>query len=284
MTRELSKDVTDKYLSATYIKSYLECPYRFKRIFIDGLGTPPSEPLLVGSAVHWMMEELIKDGDVYSNMDMDDVKSELFDYVKDRAEKEFREIEDPWIETAVSLVLGFFTYIDGYIQSLDILAPEVYISRPIPGTDWTLQGTIDCLLSDGKIIDWKSSSRKWPPFRKYKELQPKIYRYLATSDVGYVVDDDEVKEIEIPHDDEETFIFDIFIKHKNINPNSYQLDETIKISEEEKWGIEKLAKYVADSIDAGIFPCIGAYTGAYCKGCPVRDIEECEIYGGGTDA
>ncbi len=278
MTRELSKTVNDKYLSATYIKAYLECPWKFKNIYIDGMETPPSEPLLVGSATHWLMEELIKNHVEYEQVEVDDIYSILSKYVTERAKREFRDIEEEWVDRAVRLVLGFFEYNYDYINGLNILAPEVYISKKITDTDWMLQGTIDALVADGTIIDWKTAARRWPPFRKYKELQPKVYRFLALEDKGYVVTGDDVQEIDIPKENTNTFKFNIFIKHKVISEDSYQLEEKIVVGEDDIAGVDILAKYVADSIDDGRFPCIGPYTGAYCKTCPVREAGKCKIY------
>jgi len=55
--------IAEPKLSASRIRTYLDCPHEYRLRYLDGVAEePPSSPLVVGSLVHRALELLVRDG------------------------------------------------------------------------------------------------------------------------------------------------------------------------------------------------------------------------------
>jgi ATP-dependent helicase/DNAse subunit B len=143
-------------LSASSLSIYETCPYKWKRIYIDGL-QEPSHPLMeFGAKVH---EELCRLGtEIYQSKSLTNITSSL-----------------EWINNLLPILFQDVLIAKQVMFEVKLTKEEDY---------WYLTGVIDRIVitSTGVFIsDYKISSRNWEKVDVMRNWQYLLYPYLASS-------------------------------------------------------------------------------------------------------
>lgn len=245
LTQKAIWDITNKSISHTQIKTYGECPYRFKLSSIDKTPIKQSVSLYFGTAIHETLRNMftyLKDTKTKLPLEKaikitdDFFKTYMFDSIE-----EYKETVARGRKVVNSFYKNFYTGKEAPIHletSFHALLKDIVITGKIDRID----------IIDGnkyKIIDYKTGSLKEEKDIK-KDLQLKLYAYGI----------EKFKHI-FP-----TEIAFIFVEHEK--------EITIKLKPEDLGKIEKelLTKItpVVEGIKNGMFdPKPNVYTCAFCN-------------------
>ena len=148
-------------LSYSKISLFTECPRKFKFAYVDKIAIPENRSMLIGSALHWLLQRY------YSKIDI--VPEHEF-------EKEIIDVAQRILEK--------------YIQKYKLIDDFKTIDHEVPFTfkrnDITWNGKIDLVIEkDNKlyIVDHKYSSRKFIESFMALNFQGVLYYYYY----GYVL-------------------------------------------------------------------------------------------------
>ena len=136
------------HLSASSIKTYQQCPRRWRYRYLDRLAEPTTGAIDLGTRIH-------------------------------------RLIESWWRGEHQPPVAGTYRYLETYrrmkgaVHPSEVAAVELELRGEMPGIGLPLVGYLDCLTKDGRIIDIKTSGRHWVLERALSELQPAMYWFLC---------------------------------------------------------------------------------------------------------
>lgn len=163
-------------LSKSMVQSYDQCPYRFKRSFIDGVDI--TMPVMErGKKLHAIFSE------VFERLDYDEVMAGNFSGdITTKLEREFKE----WPEDETELLKRFVYFmikLYNSLQSKELIFP-IYMEKFLYDEKNQYYGTFDRL--DGQddnsyiVIDWKTGRyRKWNE-RNYR-FEMMGYKHLIES-------------------------------------------------------------------------------------------------------
>lgn len=192
-------------LSATSIKRYLDCPARYWREKLAPpelrRKEPPTGPLIVGRAVHGVLEALVRAAVSARKTGIDN------EFTRDRQLANVPRMYEKVISGEISRepaidwgTEGQEAAYQGGLHALRALAVEA-ISQPISGEevpftvaltpDVQLTGRIDAVLCDGNLIDFKTqtgqkfSRYRWTQDKALDESQPPLYALGMHEARGY---------------------------------------------------------------------------------------------------
>jgi len=176
-------------LSATRVKTYLQCPRQYRFHYVDEIPTMLTGALAFGQVIHQELHNLqmwrLTHGEPLS------ATVAMYDFT--RLWEEIEAVEKPFFKTdtefteyeeLASLILS------GYVEAHRELPPPILLEYPfeIPlhddttGRKYLLRGIIDRVdqADDGLIIvDYKTSKRKPSPKQLSEDLQLTIYTFAA---------------------------------------------------------------------------------------------------------
>jgi putative RecB family exonuclease len=243
------------YSSLNQLLSICSLQWFFERV--ERLESPFTPlPLAFGSVFHrtmeWIALQRIEDA-----VPPADEASELFAELWDRectdvpdiqfSEKQSRET---CAEQGKGMIGAYMNQIDPNEEVLEVSAPFVV---PVRGTEIPLLGEIDCKVrAAGRdtIVDWKTSSRRWPAAQAHTSMQATAYLYGAAQVLdGYTPD----------------FRFDVVVKNKTPVVETH----TTQRGEDSFRRLESLVSKAEEVVKHGVFyPSDGSM---YCGGCPFKD-------------
>ena len=173
------------HISYSEIKSWRECPYRHKLLYVDKLGTfEASVYTAFGKAVHAgaekflktreidipMVEEMINKAWVKHRFDDVDVIQRAIDSAANAGWKFSHYPVSEWKSWAVTILNDLSGFMDENFNDWTYIAAEDELYEPIEGDELKFKGFIDGIIGDvtkrGKkrlwIIDWKTAGpRGW---------------------------------------------------------------------------------------------------------------------------
>ena len=170
-----------EHLSYSSISAYLLCARAWRYHYIDKIPTKPSAALVFGSAVHGAIESVVHANTVGEPIDVSSVW---------HAEWEQRMAKEPFESDGDNTPESLFNdghrlLTDASVQSTlmnlrakcDDQGPciERRIELRVPGVPLPVIGFIDCILSDGTPVDFKTSARAWDSAKAQAETQPLFY-------------------------------------------------------------------------------------------------------------
>ncbi len=169
-------------LSATRIRTYLQCPRRFRYVYVEQLPTAITGPLALGKAIHETLRMMyLRNMETGSGLDAGYGLAAF-----DRLWRQMLSTEKPLFKngetTATELCDLARTLIHGYVIANRNRPPPLVLEFPFE-IDWLgheLVGVIDRIDEDGDCLiltDYKSGQRK--PSRKSLDgdLQLTIYAF-----------------------------------------------------------------------------------------------------------
>jgi RecB family exonuclease len=176
-------------LSATRVKTYLQCPRQYRFRYVDEIPSMLTGALAFGQVIHQVLHNLqmwrLTEGESLSE------KVALYDFA--RLWEEIDRDQSPLFKTATE----FGEYADlaklilaGYVEAHRDKPPPILLEYPFAialrdeetGREFLLRGVIDRVdqADDGLVIvDYKTSKRKPSPKQLNEDLQLTIYTFAA---------------------------------------------------------------------------------------------------------
>ena len=180
-------------LSQSMINSFMICPERFRRRYVEEEIIPPGIAAKIGTGFHKGCEvnHLAK---LQSGMD------EPLDVIQDAARDEYvRSVKEDGVLFApeeessarVKLEEGIDTVVELAESYYCSLAPQIHpalveetLYVDIPELDLPLQGRIDVYTTDGWLPDLKTAARKWSQVKADTSVQATVYHTLVLAKTG----------------------------------------------------------------------------------------------------
>jgi len=184
------------YISPSRLNLWLKCPLAWKLRYIDGIKTPPTPALFLGTRVHDALEMFYRHRQIGVELSVEAAVKRIADSWEAAVETESMTFESVAAELqlkqqAADLVRVYLTLM---ADANDIpLAVETTLQRalidPTTGEDLgiPLLGVLDLILDDrdGSLIcDFKTSSKSAAPFEVTHEIQLSCYAYLYRQATG----------------------------------------------------------------------------------------------------
>ncbi len=171
---------TSPHLGPSKINTYLRCPRQYEYQYVERLSRPSAPAATVGSVVHRVIQHAhqahwsLQDAEEAAEM-LEDLwlvvraeTSDPHDYEAAKAIAEARDIWVPW----------YLHWIEGQTD----IAVEEQWTLPVPGTDLTLQGTIDRIYRANGIVtisDVKTGKRVPTGISLANDLQLTLYSWAG---------------------------------------------------------------------------------------------------------
>ena len=192
-------DEKKKHISFSAMSVWTTCPYKYKLVYIDQVGSSYSPYLDYGSAVHdaidtWFREEV--------NL-LDEFEVRFRRYVEENSDK-YKESQKGVIDIELWLIQGknTLTKIEKFLKKeykdYAIHDTEEDLYEDIDGEELKFKGFIDVVLkhkTENKyvLLDWKTTTWGWNREArgdKVKKMQPLLYKHFWCKKHG--VDPDNV--------------------------------------------------------------------------------------------
>jgi len=161
-----------------------KCPRQFWYRYILGWKIPPGAAAQFGSAYHKTMEANFKykvdSGEDLSLEEVKDIFSDEWKVYSEDVEWFYEEEnKDHLTDRGIELV---GSYVKKVAPSRMPTQVEYEFEIPLPEIDAPFVGVIDLILDNDKLLDHKTSSRRWYRDRANNELQPTAY-YISFSEI-----------------------------------------------------------------------------------------------------
>jgi len=178
------------YVSPSRLNCWIKCPRAFSYRYLEGIQTPPTPGLFLGTAVHWALEVVYRQRQLGIALEAGDVAQRLKgswgSLIEDQGMEFHSAAEEQALQRqAVDLVAAYLTHIPS--DEPKPLAVETVLESPLVDPDTgedlgiPLVGIVDLVLdgSDGPLIaDFKTSARSSEPLEIFHEIQLSSYAYL----------------------------------------------------------------------------------------------------------
>lgn len=201
--RPVPPTVTKEYISYSELSTWMECSYRHKLKYIDGLTSfdGPSEHTEFGQVIHDVLEAYLKDRKMPEVEDVKKILTEKFDALVKKPKLK----EKDWHETIKPLLEEVPGFLDKTFPNWEFVASEFELMEPIDDQQRKFKGYIDGIIripkevkikrfkskkSDGYeywIIDWKTTSWGWRMDKKKdskKIMQLALYKHFWSKKLG----------------------------------------------------------------------------------------------------
>lgn len=256
------QDTEPLRLSASGLRAFGECNYRYARDYVDRLPDGEREPVAAfafGEAIHKALAQFIRQGG-WAKRSVDDLVGLLMRHWDDRAYSDPEESSREFLRGR-ELLEAFYEHPHpaGPARELGV---EAFVSWSRPRNGVIAVGKIDraCLLEDGtlEIIDYKCGKRILTEADLAQEAQAIFYRTLAAEAFKRLA----------PADVQVTFLF-----LDGPVPVSVKFDRDQFAA---KWrGVEEIAQAIRKSraLNSAGVPLDEAFPlnrGAHCRSCPMR--------------
>ena len=170
-----------EHLSYSSVSSFLTCGKAWKYRYVDKVQAAPSPTLLIGSAVHDTVEEIVRCRTL--GIEEPDPAEFCAQTAAERLEKEPAINNTPEAENVKSeavrvatapLILSAIRLLRAKVDDAGPMI-ERKVTLEIPEIDVPVIGYIDIILSDGTPADFKTASKAWTQEKAEAELQPVFY-------------------------------------------------------------------------------------------------------------
>jgi len=178
------------YVSPSRLNCWIKCPRAFAFRYLDGITTPTTPSLFLGTVVHAALELVYRRRHLGVRLEASDVARRLTEQWVNLLDEEEMKFDSPADEQAaqkqaVDLVVAYLAQVPA--DEPKPLAVEAALEAPLvdptTGEDLgiPLVGIVDLILDgqDGAhVIDFKTSSRSSEPLEVVHEIQLSSYAYL----------------------------------------------------------------------------------------------------------
>ena len=182
---EVVKDLPVRTLSHSAIDTYLKCPEKFKRRYLDNDWEPRSPAMVLGSAcggafdVNWKQK-------VVTRADM--AQEDILDAYSDSWDNTVEEQETIWeSEKQLSTMkdkgaIVVANYIEKAAPAVQPVASERRVEMHWEGADWSFVGVLDVETETNGIIDTKVKNKNLSLADLDSDLQSTAYLMLRKAE------------------------------------------------------------------------------------------------------
>lgn len=172
-------------VSASRLKTWQECPMKWKAIYIDEKRTPPTPALVFGTAIHSALEAFHR----ARWMGTPVTAAELEGVFAQSLEAEAHPIGSEPIDVGEDFQRQASKLIELYLErhgNDGVAAAELSLTAPL-FDDAQLVGVIDLITDDRRVVDLKSSARGSDLFdlAVSHSVQLDAYRWLMQHNAGH---------------------------------------------------------------------------------------------------
>lgn len=166
------------YISHSQIRSYRECPRKYRFAYVDGIQPPVNEKVFLGEVFHAAIEHYFR-GRISGPTPADDAVEAFFCSAFDQGAQD-REIawKSPRSETRARGLAFLRRFLGHVAPGLRPLMVEKELSAELPGSGVLLKGVLDLVEEDFCITDFKTTTGRWSDSRVRNSPQMIIYKYL----------------------------------------------------------------------------------------------------------
>lgn len=181
---EIPRVLPVENFSASAINTYLKCPLKWKRRYVDREYEPPSGAMILGSSIgaaEGFADQLVVDGEPRpSTEDVLDLYAAEFDERADRGDVDWAgenagDIKDHG-------VLAVKAYERDIVPSIEPVSVEREFQLTFDGVDWGFKGYLDLEEADGGVVDRKVRKSKLGQADADGDLQPTAYLLARRSE------------------------------------------------------------------------------------------------------
>ena len=243
--------------SYTALNTYLNvCPLQYFFRYIEQAEVEQTSAcLLFGQAFHAALSQQADVANNGSNLSIENLGDMFDEYfnasVKATDNVKFKVGEDT--DTMSDLARRMFKpVLDNWNDFYNIRSIAEGFRITVPGLEKPLVGEFDLVVNDGRepcIVDWKTSSSRWPSGKADRDLQATVFSYAYNK----------------MHDEIPLFRFDVVTKAKMPTCETYY---TMR-SQTDFDRFEMLANKVQDAVDKGVF--LPNETSFACSECPYKN-------------
>jgi CRISPR/Cas system-associated exonuclease Cas4 (RecB family) len=186
-------------ISPSMIAVYMDCPLAFYYLFIAKIQIPEQNiHLLFGTAVHKVVEEMYNgDPDPARWFNLTFREEELNDTIKDRNGKTSRDRYHEFRllgEDMVKNYLEIHPMLDDIYQVSKGTSEQRFrkpLLNPITGepTRIPISGVVDRTLEGPRIMEYKTSAKKWSSSEDRFKVQSRLYSLFAFTETGKIPDE-----------------------------------------------------------------------------------------------
>lgn len=171
-TLEIPRTLPVEHLSASSIGTYMKCPLRWKRRYVDREYESPSGALILGSAVHAAEGQAdsiqIETGERPESTVVQDAFSDEWEDRSQREEVNWGHDKPGGLkDTGIKAITAYDRDIAPAIKPVSV---EREIRLQLADVDWGFQGFLDLEEADGAIVDRKVRGTKMSPAVANTEL------------------------------------------------------------------------------------------------------------------
>ena len=172
-----------RVLSPTQLRCFMDCHARWWFKYSLKEPDPPNGNLALGRAVHWALtRNFAQKVETYEDLPLSGVLALFREaWALERDQAEFRDDEDP-SQLAFSGEELVGKYLDEVAPTIEPAAVELHVEGEIGGV--RVQGFIDVLDVDGRIIDIKTAKASPSGIDPMHRFQVATYRQLAPAASG----------------------------------------------------------------------------------------------------
>ena len=184
------------YISPSRLNLWLRCPLAFRLRYIDGIRSPTSPAMFLGTIVHSGLELLNRHRQLCVELSPEDVATRMLAGWDEAVASEpmgFKSLQDEGTlkKQAVDLVAAYMEHVADTLETP--LAVETRMEGPLvdpeTGEDLgiPLMGIVDLIAGNCEgplVVDFKTSARSSPPHEITHEIQLSSYAYLFRQATG----------------------------------------------------------------------------------------------------
>jgi len=157
-----------EHLSYSSINTFLDCAYKWKKIYIDKMKPTSSPSMLFGKAFHEVIALYLENKD----LKLVSLWEESFDKYFE-SDTNYRDLFYTGVDLfSAQSVENFLSNLFPMKRNNEFFLEKEFLFH-IPQVDVPIMGYIDCILEDGTIIDFKTAGNKFNYISYW--LQPAIY-------------------------------------------------------------------------------------------------------------
>jgi hypothetical protein len=170
-------------LSPSQVRCFMDCHARWWFKYNLKRPDPPNGNLALGRAVHWALtQNFAQKAETYEDLPLFGVLALFREaWALERDQAEFRDDEDP-SQLAFAGEALVAKYLDDVAPAVEPAAVELHVEGEIAGV--RVQGFIDVLDVDGRIIDIKTAKASPSGIEPMNRFQVATYRQLSPAASG----------------------------------------------------------------------------------------------------
>jgi len=168
-----------EHLSHSSIQTYLQCPRAWSFRYREGVRAPSSPALVLGSALHGAVEDILRRRRTGQPVPLAEVWQEQWAKATAQPVEWGADMPEQFANDGYRLLAhpDTATTLDGLVPLVEdgVLAIERRVELRVPGVPIPVLGFIDLITADHVPTDFKTSSKPWTPEKAAAETQPLIY-------------------------------------------------------------------------------------------------------------